>query len=91
LVAVPIAIPHFYQDIQLSAACLPTMAEFSEKTAPNASIPTTEASERDDALIGPGDSDASDAPGYTNGITLAIVLIADLLAVFLVVTTHSGE
>jgi hypothetical protein len=67
------------------------MAEFSEKTVPNSSIPATEASERDDALIGPGDSDASDAPGYTNGITLAIVLIADLLAVFLVSATQFRE
>jgi hypothetical protein len=88
---VPVATPHFHHDTEFQIACSPTMADFSEKSVPNSSIPATGASERDDALIGTGDSDASDAPGYTNGITLAIVLIADLLAVFLVIATRSRK
>lgn len=63
------------------------MAESNEKHVPNSSLPATESLERDNALIHSGSSDESDAQGYTNGIALVIVLIADLLAVFLVAAT----
>jgi hypothetical protein len=60
------------------------MAEPNEKHAPNSSFPATESSERDEALTDSANSDKSDAQVYASGIALVIVLIADLLAVFLV-------
>lgn len=67
------------------------MAEPKEKHVLNSSLPATEPSERDDALIGSANSDKSDTQGYANGIALVIVLIADLLAVFLVATTDAAN
>lgn len=74
-----------------STARPPTMAEPNEKHVPNLSVPATEPSERDEALIDSGNSDKSDAQVYASGIALVIVLIADLLAVFLVATTDFAE
>jgi hypothetical protein len=71
-----------------SLPCPPTMAEPNEKHVSDSSVPTTEPSERDEALIDSGNSDKSDAQVYASGIALVIVLIADLLAVFLVATTN---
>ena len=65
----------------------PTMTEPNEKHVTNSSVPAAEPSERDEALIDPGNSDKSDAQVYASGIALVIVLIADLLAVFLVAAT----
>lgn len=67
------------------------MAEPNEKHVLNSSLPATEPSGRNGALIGSANSDKSDTQGYANGIALVIVLIADLLAVFLVVTTDAAE
>ena len=67
------------------------MAEPNEKHALNSSLPATEPSERNDALIGSANSDKSDTQGYANGIALVIVLIADLLAVFLVLTADAAK
>ena len=67
------------------------MAESNEKHVPNSSLSATESPKRDNALIASGDTDYPDAQGYSNGVTLAIVLIADLLAVFLVATTDLAE
>jgi hypothetical protein len=67
------------------------MAEPNEKHVLNSSLPATKPSERDDAPIGSANSDKSGAQGYANGIALVIVLIADLLAVFLVATTDAAN
>jgi hypothetical protein len=67
------------------------MAEPDEKHVPISSLTATDSLERDKVLIDSADIDESDAQGYTNGIALAIVLIADLLAVFLVATTNFAE
>jgi hypothetical protein len=67
------------------------MAEPDEKHVPISSLTATDSLERDKVLIDSADIDESDAQGYTNGIALAIVLIADLLAVFLVATTEFAE
>ena len=67
------------------------MAEPNEKHVPNSSLPATESSERDNVLTDSGNGDKGDAQGYANGIALVIVLIADLLAVFLVAITDFAE
>lgn len=64
------------------------MAESNEKHVPNSTLPATESPQRDDTPIDSDNSDKSDAQGYSDGIALVIVLIADLLAVFLVATTY---
>ena len=67
------------------------MAESNEKHVPDWSLPATESSERDNVLTDSGNSDKDDAQVYTNGLALVIVLIADMLAVFLVATTNLVE
>ena len=80
------------QGIQLLTTARPlTMAEPNEKHVPNSSVPATESSERDEALVDSTYSDKSDTQVYANGIALVIVLIADLLAVFLVATTEFAK
>jgi len=74
------------------------MTDSSEKTVPSLSLASTEASteaspaasERDGVLIGSENTSNSQGPDYPGGFTLAIVLIADLLAVFLVAATQSA-
>jgi hypothetical protein len=78
------------------------MADSREKTVPSLSLASTEASteasaevspaasERDGVLIGSENTSNAEGPEYPGGFTLAIVLVADLLAVFLVAATRSA-